>query len=300
MENKKVNILLSSYNGEKYIREFLDSALCQEGVQVDLLVRDDGSKDSTLQILEEYKNKGLLHWYKGENLKPARSFMTLLNDSAEADYYAFADEDDYWKPEKMRVAVEQLQEFENVPALYFSRTQLTDEKLNPIAGPVINPRLTFGESLVYEFIPGCTTVINRKLRNILNTYMPDYLPMHDVWVYSVALAVGAKIVFDKDSYILYRQHGNNTIGQGQGEMHEWKRRFKRLVNKEQSRSRRAVEIQKGFSHYMAEDNKLILSVFIAGKNSCSKRLKLITDKTFMCGNTNTYKLFQLAVLLNIY
>lgn len=300
MENKKVNILLSSYNGEKYIREFIDSALCQEGVQVDLLVRDDGSTDATLQILDEYKTKGLLQWYKGDNLKPARSFMTLLKDSAKADYYAFADEDDYWKPAKMRVAVEQLQSFEDVPALYFSRTQLTDAKLNPISSPLITPLLTFGESLVYEFIPGCTTVINRKLRNILNTYIPDYLPMHDVWVYSVALAVGAKIIFDKDSYILYRQHGENTIGQGQGEMHEWKRRFKRLVNKEHSRYRRAVEIQNGFSQYLTADNRRTLSKFIEGKNNRRKRLKLMTDKAFMCGNSNTYKLFQLAVLFNIY
>lgn len=300
MTNRKVNILLSSYNGEKYIREFLDSALCQEGVQIDLLVRDDGSTDSTLQILDEYKEKGLLQWYKGENLKPARSFMALLKDSSDADYYAFADEDDYWKSEKMRVAVEKLQPFDDVPALYFSRTQLTDEKLNPIAGPIINPLLTFGESLVYEFIPGCTTVINRRLRNILNTYNPDYLPMHDVWVYSVALAVGAKIVFDKNSYILYRQHSSNTIGQGQGELHEWKRRFNRFINKEHSRSRRAVEIQKGFSQYMDNENKQILSIFIEGKSNCMKRLRLMNDKTFICGNRQTYKLFQLSVLLNIY
>lgn len=300
MINRKVNILLSAYNGEKFLREFLDSAIWQLDVQVDLLVRDDGSTDATLDILEEYEKKGFLQWYKGPNLKPAKSFMTLLKDSTDADYYAFADEDDYWKAEKMKVAIQHLMPYEEQPALYFSRTQLTDENLHPIKGPTIQPLLTFGESLVYEFIPGCTIVINRKLRDILNTYYPEYIPMHDVWVYSVALAIGAKIIFDSNSYILYRQHGSNTIGQGQGEMHEWKQRFNRLIHKEHSRYRRAVEIQKGFATYMNHENKQILNKFIDAKNCFKKRLKLINNKSFKCGNNRTYRLFQLSILLNIY
>ena len=83
---------------------------------------------------------------------------------------------------------------------------MTDATLKPTGIIEIEPLLTFGESLVYEFIPGCTMVFNRKLRDIVNRYSPAYLPMHDVWIYSVALAVGAKIYFDKSPHILYRHH----------------------------------------------------------------------------------------------
>jgi len=124
--------------------------------------------------------------------------------------------------------------------------------------------------------------------------------MHDVWIYCIALAVGAKIVFDKTSYILYRQHGNNTIGQGQGELHQWKRRFDRLSHLEHSRFRRAEELRKGFYDIMTTENKLLLNEFINGKKGLGNKIKLIADKRFKCADMRTYRLFQLAVLLNIY
>ncbi len=296
----KINVLLSSYNGQQYISELIDSILAQTNVDVDLLVRDDGSKDNTLQILNSYQYKHQLRYYQGENLRPALSFMQLLQDSSAADYYAFADQDDYWKPEKLSAGVTALEQYEDIPALYFTRTQLTDADLNPIAGSDINPYLTFGESLVYEFIPGCTMVFNKHLRDIVNRYKPNYIPMHDVWIYCIALAVGAKIVFDKTSYILYRQHGNNTIGQGQGELHQWKRRFDRLSHLEHSRFRRAEELRKGFYDIMTTENKLLLNEFINGKKGLGNKIKLIADKRFKCADMRTYRLFQLAVLLNIY
>lgn len=297
----KVNVLLSSYNGERYIRPLIDSVLHQYNTTIELLVRDDGSQDHTQQILKEYAEKGLLHWYAGPNLLPARSFLQLLRDSSpEADYYAFADQDDYWLPEKISVATQALEKYREVPALYFCKTQLTDEHLKPISSPALTPYLTFAESLVYEFIPGCTMVLNRKLRDIINCYKPDYLPMHDVWIYSVAQAIGAKVIFDPKPHILYRQHGDNTIGQGQGEWHEWKRRYKRLIHQEHSRSRRAIELEKGYATEMPEANRLLLRHFISGKKSIEQRIRLAIDSRYRCANKYTYRLFQLSVLLNIY
>ncbi len=91
-------VLMSTYNGEKYIREQLDSIFNQEGIDVKVVVRDDGSKDTTHAILDEYKKTHELVWYTGENLKSARSFMDLIYQAPESDYYAFADQDDYWDP----------------------------------------------------------------------------------------------------------------------------------------------------------------------------------------------------------
>src|SRR5574344_1284030 len=104
----KVNVLLSSYNGEKYIKTLLDSVLSQENVDVDLLVRDDASSDTTIDILQSYQAKKQLNLLQGENMGPARSFLFLLQHSHDANYYAFADEDDFWEKEKLSVAIEKL------------------------------------------------------------------------------------------------------------------------------------------------------------------------------------------------
>ena len=297
---RKVNVLMSTYNGERYMREQIDSVLAQDNVSVDLLVRDDGSTDNTLKLLDAYQGKGALKYYVGANLGPALSFLALLRDSGDADYYAFADQDDFWQREKLAVAVDMLEKAGDAPALYFSRTQMTDAELRPTGIVEINPLLTFGESLVYEFIPGCTMVMNRALRDIVNTYVPSYVPMHDVWVYSVALAVGAKVFFDKTPHILYRQHGSNTIGQGYSVWHEWHRRYKRLVNAEHSRYRRACEIEKGFGKLMPSSEYAVLHDFIVSKQSFLKRLRLCFDRRLVCANRNTKLLFDIAVLLNIY
>ena len=294
-----VNVLLSTYNGKRYMRELIDSIIAQEGVSADILARDDGSTDGyTQRILDDYQQRGLLTWYQGENLRPAHSFMQLLADAHEAPFYAFADEDDYWQPDKLATAVKALEPYTGQPALYFSRTQLTDENLNPIPGPVINPLLTFGESLVYKFIPGCTMVFNKELRDIVNTFRADFVPMHDIWIYSIALAVKAKVVFDPQPHILYRQHGDNTIGQGQGQMHEWHRRLKRLNSHE--RYRQACELLRGYAPFMGSDELETLSTFVNARRSLTARLRLIGDKRFVCADSRTYRLFQLAVLLNIY
>jgi rhamnosyltransferase len=107
MMSKKVCVLLSTYNGEAYLREQIDSILAQIDVSVELIIRDDGSKDSTVKIINEYKNQYvnvlILDSYK--NLGPANSFMELLYASGDADYYAFAEQDDIWLPEKLSKAI---------------------------------------------------------------------------------------------------------------------------------------------------------------------------------------------------
>lgn len=296
----KVNVLMSTYCGDHFLREQITSILAQKGVDVELTVRDDGSSDNTCEILEEFGNKKYLSWYKGNNLGPAHSFLYLLKQSMNADYYAFSDQDDFWESDKLKVAVDMLDEFEDVPALYFSRTQLTNSQLVPTSVVQINPYLTFGESLVYEFVPGCTMVMNKKLRNIINRYTPGYLPMHDVWIYSVALAVGSKVCFDTMPHILYRQHERNTIGQGYSAWHEWARRYKRLVHSEHSRYRRALEIKKGYNDLMPFENQSVLDAFIAAKQSLGKRIKMCMDSRYMCADKTTQNLFRLSLLMNIY
>ena len=125
---------MSSYNGEEFIREQIDSILGQEGVETALHVRDDGSTDSTQEILEEYRKQGKLRWYTGDNLKPAKSFMDLIATvETDAEYIALSDQDDVWLPEKLKTATEALKEFpKDRPAMYYGNTKLVDRELKEI------------------------------------------------------------------------------------------------------------------------------------------------------------------------
>lgn len=296
-----ITVLLSTYNGEKYLSEQLDSIFKQKDVNVRVLVRDDGSSDSTLTILDSWSKKMSLSWYTGINLKPARSFMDLLKNAGESKYYAFSDQDDYWLPDKLSSAINYIERYKDEPALYFCQTQLVDENLNKIKSVIINPYVTLGEALVYQFVGGCTMVFNSKLRDVILRYTPNYVTMHDVWIYDIALSVGAKVFFDPTPHIFYRQHGNNVIGQSTSIVKEWKTRIINYVKGEKNeRSNVAQELVNGFGEMIPSSNCSILNDFIKGKNSFGDRIKLLFDSRYKCSNFKTYCLFKLAVLLNTY
>ena len=297
----RVVVLLSTYNGERFLEEQLESIVAQKGVTPIIIVRDDGSTDNTCKILDKWQKKNALRWYNGPNMGPARSFLNLLRDSDDEDYYAFSDQDDYWLPEKLDVAISKLAPYKDEPALYFCQTQLVDKNLKEIDSVVIDPLQTMGEALVYQFIGGCTMVMNHKLRNIINRYTPLYLSMHDVWIYEVAQAINAHIIFDRIPYILYRQHGDNVMGQTTSQVAHWKDRTSRVIRRDwHARSRLAQEVYDGYHEIMTEDNIKILHDFIDGKKNLKKRLRLLTDDRYRCADKATYCYFRLAVLLNIY
>ena len=97
---------MSTYNGERYLREQIDSILQQIDVEIELIIRDDGSNDGTVQIIEEYASKyPCISYYCGDNVGVGKSFMELLKNAPTADYYAFSDQDDVWLKDKLIRAV---------------------------------------------------------------------------------------------------------------------------------------------------------------------------------------------------
>lgn len=296
-----ITVLLSTYNGERYLEQQLRSIVGQTGCQPAIAVRDDDSTDRTCEILEEWHQRGHLSWCQGENVGPARSFLDLLTHAAPSRYYAFSDQDDYWQPEKLQTAISALEPYEDSPALYFCQTQLADAQLNPIESVIIHPLVTFGEALVWQFVGGCTMVMNHRLRDIVCQYEPQYLSMHDVWIYDVALAIGAKVIFDPVPHILYRQHGNNVTGQTTSRLAPWKDRLSRFGKGHfHSRSSVAAEIKQGFWHQMPADHQDLLGRYLRGKHHLLDRLRLLGDRHLQCGDAGTYRNFCIATLLNIY
>ncbi|QHQ61055.1 glycosyltransferase [Anaerocolumna sedimenticola] len=213
---KKVQILLSSYNGEKFIKKQIDSILQQDFKELSILIRDDGSSDRTIDIIKEYS---LLHknikFYTGKNIGAQNSFFNLLENADQTcDYYALADQDDIWKNNKVSKAIDELDKYDNnFPVLYSSDVTLVNEQLKIIKNKIRNYHVSpsFGNALVENICIGCTLVLNKKLLDLITNNIPHFSYMHDWWIYIVASYFGT-IIFDYNSYVFYRQHSNNAIG----------------------------------------------------------------------------------------
>lgn len=214
---KTVCVLMSTYNGEAFLKKQIDSILKQKGVNVFLLVRDDCSDDSTISILEEYEREGSLRYIRDQkNLGPACSFMKLLYNSTDADYYAFADQDDIWLDEKLAQGIEMLGDT-GVPCLYCSNQMIYQN--GEVHGMRLaeKPNLGLVNAICANTISGCTMIMNKTLRNLLidEKHRPSEeclkKRMHDTWVIAVSEAVGS-VIYDHRSFIHYRIHDSNTVG----------------------------------------------------------------------------------------
>lgn len=293
-------VLLSTYNGRRYICEQIDSLLKQKEVDIQIIVRDDGSTDGTHEILDEYQKCGILTWYAGANLRPAKSFMNLLKNAPISEYYAFCDQDDIWMPEKLNVAIEKIKNTQG-PAMYCSDTLMVDSSLKIIRQAGIHADGTLVESLITNPVTGCTMVFNKALRDIVIQYIPETIDMHDWWIYRICMAIGGFFYFDPTPHIKYRQHENNVIG-GQGsQWHKIKRHLNLLFNPADGiRYTMVKELRKGFYQNMSRDNKEILEMFVSYKESFLKTLKLVNSPQIDINNKNTIDTFKKAVLLRKY
>lgn len=230
----RVAVLMSTYNGEKYLNEQIDSILSQSGnFELSLLVRDDGSTDETINILNKYQNLGKLKWYSGKNLGPGKSFIDLLYKTHGYDYYAFSDQDDVWMPGKIARAIDILQKFE-CAALYFCNAEYVDQDLYPLGGNTYKkyvPTDLYSAVLNPGYL-GCTMVFNSQLVSVIQEHeFPHDLYIHDAFIARVCVAVGGKIKYDPEVYIKYRQHGNNVIGSTVGKADAIKRRIGMIKEK---------------------------------------------------------------------
>lgn len=224
MDKPRVAVLMSTYNGEKYIKEQIDSILLQKGVDVKLYIRDDGSVDNTCNIINEYDDNRIVLISDGRNLGAGVSFFTLLKYVVDIDkaieFFAFSDQDDIWLDNKLLSGVNCIIGSDS-PLLYGSDVMVYRDGVNYgmcRGGQVYQDKAL---DIVLDAVKcaACTMVLNRRLAEIIcSTKLPgaDILNIrfHDTWSYLMALAYG-KIVCDSNSYILHRIHGNNLWGMGE-------------------------------------------------------------------------------------
>lgn len=310
-----VAVLMSTYNGEKYLEEQIDSILKQKNVEVHLVVRDDGSTDSTTAILSKYQRMGCLEWRQGENVGYTESFMKLCVHAPKADYYAFADQDDVWLSDKLENALKELTLYQSVPALCVGEWTIVDENLHPMRNPaaalefsVEKMRCAPKEAVqkaacAFNHVTsaGCLQVWNESLQKILCSCDYPHMPIgHDVIVGMVAIFCGQFIPY-RGSGILYRQHGNNTSGSLQGWIgvqEQWKRRLKRLNNQIPRISDCNAMILRAYHDLIPSEAQMILRQTIDYKKSLKRKLYLLFSDYPSLLNIEDRIKFRLKVLLN--
>ena len=213
----RVVVLMSTYNGERYVVEQLASILQQLPLGGRMIVRDDGSHDGTAACIEAVGDSRVTV-VRGTNLGFGGSFLTLLTMvSADADLVMFSDQDDVWLPGKIVRAWQHLHPLGDEPTLYGSAQMLVDQDLVPIHATPPWPRGPSLEGALTEnIITGCTVALNRTAVHLLQQAgVPRGVRFHDWWMYLVVSAFG-RVIHDDEPTLLYRQHGANHIGHGAG------------------------------------------------------------------------------------
>lgn len=296
----KVQVLLSTYNGEKYIKEQIESILEQEEVQISLLIRDDGSCDKTVEIVEKLikENKNIT-FYQGRNIGPARSFMDLVTKSGEFDYYAFADQDDVWKSKKLISAIHMLKNKKDTPSLYMSALEIVDENLNLVEIKKVSGNFCLEGELIKNFATGCTQVFNKKLCDIIKSYNPSYLIMHDSWITRVCYAIGGNVIIDENAYIQYRQHVNNVLGYKDEGFQKFRRQFKiAFIDKISMRVNMAKELKNGYEAMLTEEAKELLNHLMIYQKDKKAKKWLLKNEKFRTNNPKINRKMKLFIILN--
>ena len=297
-------VLMSTYNGEKYLREQLDSLINQD-LKPDLIyVRDDGSKDETVNILEDYSSRyNFIKYYYGENKGPAKSFWELINKCEEADYYALCDQDDVWFKDKLSKAVEYLKKEDNdIPLLYCSKYTLTDKDLNPIDSNVskLYNYSDFPHALIYHTAPGCTFVFNNAARKKIMEYdvEKEYCLIHDAIIHKVVTLFG-KMILDNSSHMYYRQHGDNEIGMNANKLKTFIGRIDHFINGKikHYRSNTARSLLNVYGNECDKDKKELLGIVANYRSDKELKKKFMEYDCFKTGTINDL-FFKILILFD--
>lgn len=212
----KVLVMLSAYNGEKYIEEQIYSIFNQQSVDVTILVRDDGSKDATLEVLDLLKKKyGKIDIIKGVNKGFTGSFTELVtvaySNYGSFQYYSFADQDDVWFDNKLITACNTLCKYpSDKPCLFSCNSMITDSKLQPIElFWKKQPEITRGNIIEYGLSQGCSMTFNYEALK-LYAENPPQLNWHDRWMTLICNYLG-HYEYCQEPLFYYRYHGGNAL-----------------------------------------------------------------------------------------
>lgn len=213
----KISVVLASYNGSKYINEQIDSILSQSFKDFELICVDDLSTDNTVNILKEYENKypNIVFVYKNEINIGSRLTFAKGVELAQGQFIAFADQDDYWHPNKLEVLYNEIIKNDTL-AFVYSNSELVDEHLDTIQTS------TFGRETVFlngkdfyqvindNTIMGCSMLIRADFAK-KSLPFPTKGFHHDWYLAIMALGFSMEIKYIDQILFKYRRHSNNQV-----------------------------------------------------------------------------------------
>lgn len=215
----RVAILMCTYQGVSFLEDQLDSIAAQTYQNWRLWVSDDGSTDGTCAVLSRYQT----HWgahrlsiLSGPAAGSTANFLSLTcHLGITADFFAWADQDDLWEPNKLALAVSWLRtQGRHMPALYAGRTALIDAGNRPMGlSPLFARAPSFTNALVQSLAGGNTMVFNTAARELLiRAGYHVSVVAHDWWAYLLVTGCDGAVRYDPCPTVRYRQHGRNQIG----------------------------------------------------------------------------------------
>ena len=303
-----VAVIMSTYNGEKYLAEQIDSILAQKDVHVELFIRDDGSKDSTREIISYYVNNfDNVYAEFGSNMGFARSFIHALSTAPDFDYYAFSDQDDVWLDEKLITAVKAIQQEEsrnaqNIPIAWHHNLYVADSALNVIRKTKLDTRVHSLESLILRrSIPGCSMVMNKEAGKLAkHKYIPDLISSrgHELAILYIMYLVGGKIICTPEVYMYYRQHSNNIVGSPITFKSRIIREYNKLFKwKHGTEARAAQTILQKYADELNTKAKKMLVLVAGHKDNWIYRLRIFFSPKFRTGDFRLTILGKIRALL---
>ena len=289
----KIVILLAAYNGEKYLHTMIDSIIGQDYPNWQLILSDDGSKDTTPEILQAYADKEperITFYRSGIRFgRPEKHFLHLLQQFHDAPYIMFCDQDDYWHPDKVRKTYEKMKQIETdpaVPAMVHTDLQVVDGELKRIhpsfmqMSGITGDRMQVRQLLTQNVVTGCTMMVNQSLAKLGTQNIPETgIPMHDWWLALLAAACGTTGFLD-EATIDYRQHGKNSVGAKN--VRSVKHIMNQLKSKQMAEHIRATYAQATaflacFQDILPEDACKVIAIYadMANKNWFARRVAYV-------------------------
>lgn len=290
-----VDVLLATFNGEKYLYDQVESIRRQTHHNWNMLVSDDGSTDGTVSLVDKEIGKDQrIHWAERQcgHAGSYANFMCLLSQS-NADYVMFCDQDDVWLESKIRITLEKMKEMERLhqgkPIMVFTDLEVVDHNLNQLFPSFdsmgnIDPYKSSLKDLIFNPVaPGCTIMLNKELRDIaLKLHNSGGVKYHDWWVSLIAAAFG-HIGYVPTSTIKYRQHFDNQVGATKQSV------LKSLLMATWTSAKgdisdsmdRAVECRQSFGEQISRENQEALRLYTSIPNSSwYKRIILLKRAGF--------------------
>ncbi|HAF99149.1 glycosyltransferase family 2 protein [Paenibacillus lactis] len=303
---KKVQVLLSAYNGEDYIAEQIKSILRQSYPHISILVRDDGSSDRTREQLQPFieSHPDRIQQIKGSNIGVVPSFFELvMHSDPQADYYCFCDQDDVWLDHKIERAVNMLDsQSDNIPAMVFTATKLVDKELHSLGtwpkAPSKQP--SFYNALIQNIAVGATITINRAARDLfVNRYRvdPSRIIMHDWWFYLLVSAFG-NVIYDQSPSMLYRQHGNNVVGGSNSFFDKLNQKYRSYLKHkgEHLLVSQAREFYRVYGHLLDDEKREQLELFIAPRQRFREKIHFLQRSKLYRQSILEQSLFRFLIL----